>query len=94
MKEKKRQLIVTFHTTAASVAMERACRAAGIEGRLAPVPRQLPADCGISWRAAPDARGALDHPRKQSGSGGHLRDGSMPARGGPLGRRARFVQNE
>ena len=60
MKEKKRQLIVTFHTTAESVAMERACRAAGIEGRLAPVPRQLTADCGISWRAAPDARGALE----------------------------------
>ncbi len=58
--EKKRTLVVTFHTTAAAVAMEKACRQAELPGRLAPVPRQLTADCGISWRADPALREALE----------------------------------
>lgn len=60
MRQKTPQLVVTFHTTAASVAMERACKNAGVEGRLAPVPRQLTADCGIGWRGAPQTREALE----------------------------------
>lgn len=60
MKQKIRQLIVTFHTTAAAMAMEKACLAAGLSGRLAPVPRALTADCGIGWRAGIEMRGALE----------------------------------
>ena len=46
MREKKLYLIITFHTTAAAIAMERLCRDKGLPGRLIPVPRELTADCG------------------------------------------------
>ncbi len=57
---RSRALIVTFDTTAAAMAMEKACRAAGLPGRLMPVPRALTADCGICWRAEPAQREALE----------------------------------
>ena len=53
MREKKLWLVITFHTTAAAIAMEKLCRAKGLPGRLIPVPRELTADCGMSWRAVP-----------------------------------------
>ena len=40
MREKTQKLIVTFHTTAAAMAMERRCMAQGIPGRVLPVPPQ------------------------------------------------------
>lgn len=51
MREKKLRLIITFHTTAAAIAMEKLCREQGLPGRLIPVPRELTADCGMAWRA-------------------------------------------
>ena len=60
MREKKRWLIITFHTTAAAIAMEKLCRAKGLPGRLIPVPRELTADCGMAWRAEIDKRAALE----------------------------------
>jgi len=59
MKEKKLWLVITFHTTAAAIAMEKLCRAKGLPGRLIPVPRELTADCGMSWRAEVQDRAAL-----------------------------------
>ena len=50
------RLIVTFHTTAEAMALERACRARGIEGRLISAPRALSADCGIAWSSPLSAR--------------------------------------
>ena len=50
MREKKLWLVITFHTTAAAIAMEKLCRAKGLPGRLIPVPRELTADCGMAWR--------------------------------------------
>ena len=58
MREKKRWLIITFHTTAAAIAMEKLCRAKGLPGRLIPVPRELTADCGMAWRAGTEDRAA------------------------------------
>ena len=37
MREKKLYLIITFHTTAAAIAMERLCRDKGLPGRLIPL---------------------------------------------------------
>lgn len=51
MREKKLWLIVTFHTTAAAIAMEKLCHTQGLPGRLIPVPRDLTADCGMAWRS-------------------------------------------
>ena len=47
MRAKELKLIVTFHTTTAAMAMEKACAAAGIPGRLIPVPREITAGCGL-----------------------------------------------
>ncbi len=60
MREKTKKLFVTFHTTAASMAMEKYCAEAGVEGRLMPVPRALTADCGIAWCCAPESREAVE----------------------------------
>lgn len=60
MRAKQLKLIVTFHTTTAAMAMERVCTAAGIPGRLIPVPREITAGCGMSWKADPEDRAALE----------------------------------
>ena len=60
MREKKLWLVITFHTTAAAIAMEKLCRAQDLPGRLIPVPRELTADCGMAWRAGVEDRAALE----------------------------------
>ena len=50
MRKKQLRLIVTFHTTADAMAMERACTKKS-QGRLIPVPRELSAGCGIAYSA-------------------------------------------
>lgn len=60
MREKKPQLFVTFHTTAAAMAFEKRCHAENIGGRLLPTPRALSADCSIAWCASPDDRSAIE----------------------------------
>ena len=60
MREKKLWLVITFHTTAAAIAMERLCRDKGLPGRLIPVPRELTADCGMAWRAGVEDKPALE----------------------------------
>ena len=47
MREKQERFVVTFATTAGAMAMEEACRAAGLPGRLIPVPRSITAGCGV-----------------------------------------------
>ncbi len=59
MIKKQLWLVITFHTTAGAMAMERKCRAAGIDGRLIPVPRTITAGCGMAWRSAPSERARL-----------------------------------
>ena len=59
MRPKTLKLVVTFHTTAAAMAMETLCKAQSIPGRLIPTPRELTADCGMSWRAEVQDRAAL-----------------------------------
>ncbi len=59
MKKKELKLVVTFHTTADAMAMEKACKGKS-EGRLIPVPRELSAGCGISWCASLTERSNLE----------------------------------
>ena len=49
MRKKENKLIVTFHTTADAMAMEKACKENHVSGRLIPVPRVITAGCGLSW---------------------------------------------
>ena len=60
MMEKKRWLLVTFHTTAGAMDLEKRCKAAGLPGRLIPVPRSITADCGMAWRAEVTIREKLE----------------------------------
>ncbi|MBQ0038491.1 MAG: DUF3343 domain-containing protein [Clostridiales bacterium] len=60
MIERKLRLLVTFHTTAGAMAMEKRCKAQGVPGRLIPVPRSITADCGMAWRAELEQRRALE----------------------------------
>lgn len=49
MRKKELKLVVTFHTTADAMAMEKACKVQQVPGRLIPVPRSISAGCGLSW---------------------------------------------
>ena len=51
MRKKELKLVVTFHTTADAMAMEKACKAEEVPGRLIPVPRVISAGCGLAWAA-------------------------------------------
>ena len=59
MRLKRPRLIVTFHTTTAAMSMELACTKAGLPGRLIPVPREITAGCGLSWKARPEEQELL-----------------------------------
>ncbi len=60
MRQKSEKCVVTFRTTAGAMAMEAACKAAGLPGRLIPLPRSVAAGCGLCWAAPPDSREALE----------------------------------
>lgn len=51
MRKKELKLVVTFHTTADAMAMEKACKEMGTPGRIIPVPREISAGCGLAWCA-------------------------------------------
>ena len=56
MRKKELTLVVTFHTTADAMAMEKACKEHGVAGRLIQVPRTISAGCGLSWCAELEER--------------------------------------
>ena len=51
MRKKELKLVVTFHTTADAMAMEKACKAEEVPGRLIPVPRVISAGCAAPLEA-------------------------------------------
>ena len=59
MLKKKPTLIITFATTTQAMAMEAFCAAEGLPGRLIPVPREITAGCGLSWKAGPEDKERL-----------------------------------
>ena len=54
MRKKEPTLIITCHTTADAIVLEKACRETGRPGRMIPVPRELSAGCGLAWCTSPD----------------------------------------
>ena len=60
MRKKQPTLVITFATTTQAMAMEKFCHAQGLPGRLIPVPREITAGCGLSWKADPADRDALE----------------------------------
>ena len=69
MREKKDTLVVTFHTTTQAMAAEKYCLANGLPGRIIPVPREITAGCGLSWKAAPEDQEALTKAFTEAGLG-------------------------
>lgn len=59
MRKKELKLVITFHTTADAMAMEKACREREVPGRLIPVPRSISAGCGLAWCAPLEEREQL-----------------------------------
>lgn len=59
MRKKELKLVITFHTTADAMAMEKACKAKDSPGRLIPVPRAISAGCGLAWCAELENREQL-----------------------------------
>lgn len=51
MRKKELKLIVTFHTTADAMALEKVAKQENLKGRLIPVPRELSSGCGMSWKS-------------------------------------------
>ena len=60
MRARSEKCVVTFRTTAGAMAMEAACKAEGLSGRLIPAPRSVTAGCGLCWAGPPDTREALE----------------------------------
>jgi len=60
MRARSEKCVVTFRTTAGAMAMEAACKEAGLPGRLIPVPRSVTAGCGLCWAAPPESREVLE----------------------------------
>jgi len=67
MRTKQLKLIVTFYTTTSAMAMEKVCTEKGIPGRLIPVPREITANCGMSWCAPVEAKPILEMTAKEAG---------------------------
>ncbi len=67
MREKKLQLVVTFHTTADAMAMEQTCKEHQAPGRLIPVPRAISAGCGLAWCAGLECRETLQEMMANAG---------------------------
>ena len=60
MRERSEKCVVAFHTTAGAMAMEAACGAQGLPGRLIPLPRSISAGCGLCWAGPPESRAAIE----------------------------------
>lgn len=67
MRKKELKLVVTFHTTADAMAMEKACKEYDVPGRIIPVPREISAGCGLSWCSALEDREKIIRMMKQAG---------------------------
>ena len=59
MIKREEKLVITFYTTTAAMAMERACKECSADGRLIPVPSRISADCGLAWCAKNESEDEL-----------------------------------
>lgn len=49
MRQRKKELIITFHTTAQAMKMEKLAISKQKKGRLIPLPAQVSAGCGLAF---------------------------------------------
>ena len=67
MRKKELKQVVTFHTPADAMAMEKACKESGTPGRVIPVPRAISAGCGLAWCADLSAREEITAMMQEAG---------------------------
>ncbi len=67
MIKKELKLVITFHTTTEAMAMEKACKESGADGRIIPVPRSISAGCGLAWCAKLESIGSLKEIMEKQG---------------------------
>ena len=67
MEKEGKWLIVTFDSTTDAMRMEKEAKAAGLPGRIIPLPTQISAGCGLSWRAYPEDKDRLESFMKEKG---------------------------
>lgn len=48
--------MITFSTTTAAMAMEKRAQEMEIFGRLIPLPSEISAGCGLSWKTKPEEK--------------------------------------
>lgn len=66
MRNKRTYQVLSFRTTAEAMAWEKHCLAAGIPGRLIPLPREISAGCGLAWRMLPEDWAAWQEKQERS----------------------------
>ena len=59
MRKKELKLVITFHTTADAMAMEKECKKEGAQGLKIPVQRSIKERCGLSCSAPLECREEL-----------------------------------
>lgn len=57
--QKKPSIVISFETTTAAMAAEELFHSQGLPGRIIPLPREVSAGCGLSWKAEPDSEELL-----------------------------------
>lgn len=67
MRKKELKLVITFHTTADAMAMEKVCKEQNVPGRIIPVPRAISAGCGLAWCAQLEEREEVAAAMKAAG---------------------------
>lgn len=53
-RKRELRLVASFNSSFDALAAERLCRAAGVPGRIIPLPTQINADCGLAWSLPAD----------------------------------------
>lgn len=56
MRKKTKRLVITFSSTTAAMAMEKRAQEMEIFGRLIPLPSEISAGCGLSWKTKPEEK--------------------------------------
>ncbi len=56
MRQSREFLVITFSETSDAMAAEKLFQEQQIPGRIIPIPRQLSAGCGLSWKTEPALR--------------------------------------
>ena len=67
MRESREFLVITFSETSDAMAAEKLFREEGLPGRIIPIPRQLSAGCGLSWKTELSEKESAEHALVRAG---------------------------